>query len=139
MPAREERQRQKEEENQQRLVTQRLKTDAMTQRRQEKESARQTKGERRARKEANRKENQETLASPSTSATADLPEAPQTPGCPTVMDGTTKPAYRSPKKKREARRDAYKLMLIVETDSEAESPGRRLKCNAKLPKRFEDC
>ena len=111
----------------------------MSRKRQEKELARQTKAERKARKEVNRKESQETLTGPSTSAAADLPEAPQTPGCPTVMDGTTKPAYRSLKKKRQARRDAYKLMLIVETDSEAESPGRRLKCNAKLPKRFEDC
>jgi len=114
----------------------------MTQRRQEKESARQTKAERKARKEVNRKENQETLAGPSTSATADLPEAPQTPGRPTVMDGTTESTYRSLKKKRQARRDTDKPMLVVETDSEvleAESPGRRPKRNAKLPKRFEDC
>ena len=89
-----------------------------------------------------RKENQETLAGPSTSATADLPEAPQTPGRPTVMDGTSEPAYRSPKKKRQTRRDAYKPMLIVETDSEvleAESPGRHPRRNAKLPRRFEEC
>jgi hypothetical protein len=114
----------------------------MTQRWQEEESARQTKAERKARKEVNRKEIQETLAGPSTSATADLPEAPQTPGRPSVIDGTTESAYRSLKKKRQARRGAYKPMLIVETDSEvleAESPGRRPKRNARLPKRLEDC
>lgn len=138
----EERQRQKEEERQQKLVTQQLKTDAIAQRRQEKESARQAKTERKIREETNRKENQEALAGPSVSATADLLEGPQTPGRPTVIDGTTKSVYRSRKKKRQARRDAYKPMLIVETDSEvleAESPGRRPKRNAKLPKRLEDC
>jgi hypothetical protein len=103
---------------------------------------RQTKAERKTRKEVNRKENWGILAGPSTSATADLPEAPQTPGRPTVIDGISEPAYRSLKKKRQARRDAYKPVLIVETDSEvleAESPGRRPKRNAKLPRRFEDC
>jgi hypothetical protein len=140
--AQEERQRQKEEEKQQRIVTRQLKTDVMAQKRQEKELARQTKAERKARKEVNGKENQENLAGPSTSATADLPEAPQTPGRPTVIDGVSKPAHKSPKKKRQARRGANKPMLIVETDSEvleAESPGRRPRRNAQLPKRFEDC
>jgi hypothetical protein len=58
------------------------------------------------------------------------------------MDRIAESAYRSLKKKRQARRDAYKPMLVVETDSEvleAESPGRRPKRNAKLPKRFENC
>jgi len=140
--AQEERQRQKEEGKQQRLVTRQLKTDAIAQKRQEKELARQTKAERKARKEVNGKENQETLAGPSASATADLPEAPQTPGRPTVIDGISEPTHRSPKKKRQARRGANKPMLIVETDSEvleAESPGRRPRRNAQLPKRFEDC
>jgi hypothetical protein len=112
----------------------------MTQRRQEEELARQTKAERKARKEVNRKENQETLAGHSTSATADLPEAPQIPGRPTVIDRTIESAYRSLKKKRQAGRDAYKPMLIVETGSrvlEAESPGRRPRRNTKFPKRFE--
>jgi len=65
--------------------------------------------------------------------TADLPEAPQTPRRPTVIDRISKPAHKSPKKKRQARRDAYKPMLIVETDSEvleAESPDRRPRRNA---------
>jgi hypothetical protein len=104
--------------------------------------ARQTKTERKARKEVNRKEYQETLAGPFTSATADLPEAPQTPGRPTVIDRISEPTHRSPKKKRQARRGAYKPMLIVETDSEAleaESPGRRPRRNAQLPRRFENC
>jgi hypothetical protein len=138
--AQEERQRQKEEEKQQRLVIRQLKTDAMAQKRQEKELARQTKAERKAGKEVNRKENQETLAGPSTSATVDLPEAPQTPGRPTVIDGISEPVYRSPKKKRQTRRGAYKPVLIVETDSEVletESLGGRPKRNSKLPKRFE--
>jgi len=103
---------------------------------------RQTKTERKTRKEVDRKKNQETLAGPSTSATADLSKAPQTPGRPTVIDGVFEPAYRSLRKKRQERRDAYKPMLIVETDSEvlkAESPGRRPRRNAKLPRRFEDC
>jgi hypothetical protein len=140
--AQEERQRQKEEEKQQRLVTRQLKTDAIAQKRQEKELARQTKAERKARKEVNRKENQESLAGPSTSATADLPEAPQTPGRSTVIDGVSEPAHRSPKKKRQARRGIYKPMLIIETDSEvleAESPGRRPRRNGQLPRRFKDC
>ena len=84
----------------------------------------------------------EILTSPSISATADLLEAPQTPGRPTVIDEISEPAHRSPKKKRQARRGAYKPMLIVETDSEvleAESPGRRPRRNAQLPRRFKDC
>jgi hypothetical protein len=140
--AQKERQRQKEEEKQQRLVTRQLKTDVIAQKRQEKELVRQTKTERKARKEVNRKESQETLAGPSTLATVDLPEAPQTPGRPTVIDRISEPAHRSPKKKRQARRDAYKPILTVETDSEvseAERPGGRPKRNAKLPRRFEDC
>ena len=140
--AQEERQRQKEEGKQQRLVTRQLKTDAIAQKRQEKELARQTKAERKARKEVNGKENQETLAGPSASATADLPEAPQTPGHPTAINGISEPTHRSLKKKRQTRRGANKPMLIVETDSEvleAESPGRRPRRNAQLPKRFEDC
>jgi hypothetical protein len=95
-----------------------------------------------AREEVNMKVNQEALAGPSTSATADLMEAPQTPGRPTVIDRIAGSAYRSLKKKRQIKRDAYKPMLIIEMDSEvleAESPGRRPKRNAKLPKRFEDC
>jgi hypothetical protein len=114
----------------------------MAQKRQEKELARQTKAERKARKEVNGKENQETLAGPSTSATADLPKAPQTPVRLTVIDGISEPTHRSPKKKRQARRGANKPMLIVKTDSEvleAESPGRRPKRNSQLPRRFKDC
>jgi hypothetical protein len=114
----------------------------MAQKQQEKELAKQTKAERKARKEVNGKENQESLAGPSTSATADLPEAPQTPGRHTAIDGTTKSVHKNPKKKRQARRNAYKPMLVVGTDSEvleAESQGRRPRRNAQLPRRFKDC
>jgi hypothetical protein len=72
----------------------------MTQKRQEKELIRQTKAERKARKEVNGKENQESLAGLFTSATADLPEALQTPGRLTVINRVSEPAHRSPKKKR---------------------------------------
>jgi hypothetical protein len=50
-----------------------------------------------------------------------------------VIDGISELAHRSLKKKRQARRGAYKSMLIIETDSEvleAESPGRRPRRNA---------
>jgi len=104
--------------------------------------ARQTKAERKTKKEVNGKENQESLAGLSTSAIADLPEAPQTPGRLTVINRVSEPAHKSPKKKRQVRRDAYKPVLIVETDSEvleAESPGRRPRRNAQLPRRYKDC
>jgi hypothetical protein len=51
----------------------------------------------------------EVLAGPSTSATADLPEAPQTSGRPIIISKITESTYRSPKKERQARRDAYRL------------------------------
>jgi hypothetical protein len=58
------------------------------------------------------------------------------------MDGITESAYRSLRKERQVRRDTYKSMLIVETDSEVletKSPDGRPKRNAKLPNRFEGC
>ena len=137
----EERQRQKEEEKQQKLATQQLKADARIQKQQEKESAKQTRADKRARKGANRKENQEASAGPSVSATADLQEALQTPERLATTSQVAESAYRSPNKVRQATKGVNKPMLVVETESEvieAESPSRRPKRNAKLPKRFED-
>jgi hypothetical protein len=57
------------------------------------------------------------------------------------MDRTTKLTYRSLKKKRQVKRDVYKPILIIKTDSEvleAKYPGRRPKRNAKLPRRFKN-
>jgi len=75
----ENRQRQKEEEKQQKLATQQLKTDARMQKQQGEESEKQTRVDKRARKGASKKEKQEASAGPSVTATADLQEAPQPP------------------------------------------------------------
>jgi hypothetical protein len=138
----EERQRQKEEEKQQRLATQQLKTDARIQKQQEKESAKQTRANKRAGKEANRKESQEASAGPSVSATAAFQVVPQTPERLATTRQVAESVYGSPSKARQATKGVSKPMLVVETESEAieaESPSRRPKRNAKLPKRFEDC
>ena len=137
----EERQRQKEEEKQQKLVTQQLKTDAMIQKQQQKEAAKQARAETRARKRAGMKDNQETAAGLSTSAAADLPEAPQAQARLATPSQVIELASGSLPKVRQATRDRNKPMLVVGTDSEileAERPGRRPKRNIKLPDWLED-
>lgn len=132
----EERQRQREEEKQQKLVTQQLKTDSIMQRQQQKDAAKQARAETRARKRASRKDNQETAASLSTSAAADLPEAPQGQARPTTPNQAIEPASGSLYKIRQATRGRNKPMLVIETDSEVLEAGRprtRPKRNTKLP------
>jgi hypothetical protein len=76
------------------------------------------------------------------SSTADLQEALQTPERLAATRQVAESVYRSPNKARQATKGVSKSMLVVGTESEAieaESPGRRAKRNAKLPKRFEDC
>ena len=108
----------------------------MMQRQQQKDAAKQARAETRARKKASRKDNQETAAGLSTSAAADLPEAPQGQARPVTPNQAIESAIGSSNKVRQATRGRNKPMLVVETDSEvleAERPRIRPKRNIKLP------
>ena len=108
----------------------------MIQRQQQKDAAKQARAETRARKRVTRKDNQETAAGLSTSAAADLSEAPQAQARLATPSQVTESASESLPKVKQAIKGINKPMLVIRTDSEvleAERPGRRPKRNIKLP------
>jgi hypothetical protein len=99
----------------------------MIQKQQQKEAAKQARAETRTRKKASGKENDDASAGLSTSAAADLLEAPQAQARLTTPNQVTQSASGSLPKVRQARRGTNKPMLDVGTDSEVLEAEKRRK------------